>query len=163
VSEPFNLLHRNQMMENEPPHTRLRNLVATALARGHVERLRPAVAAEAARLVRAAGPEFDLLTAVAEALAVTVIAELLGVPVPDRHRLGPWSAAIVRMYEVSRTPEAEAGRPDRVPRVRRLPARPGRPPRGRPARGSDQPSGRRPGRHRPALRRRAGRLGRSCC
>ena len=40
--EPFNLLHRNQMMENEPPaHTRLRSLVASAFARGHVERLRP--------------------------------------------------------------------------------------------------------------------------
>jgi len=109
VWEPFNLLHRNQMMENEPPdHTRLRALVAKAFARGHVERLRPAVAAEAARLVRAAGPEFDLLTAVAEPLAVTVIAELLGIPEPDRHRLRPWSAAIVRMYEVSRTPEAES-------------------------------------------------------
>ena len=42
--EPFNLLHRNQMMENEPPdHTRLRSLVAAAFARGHVERLRPRV------------------------------------------------------------------------------------------------------------------------
>jgi len=107
--EPFNLLHRNQMMENEPPvHTRLRSLVAKAFARGHVERLRPAVAAEAAALLTAAGPEFDLLADVAEPLAVTVIAELLGVPVADRHRLRPWSAAIVRMYEVSRTPEAEA-------------------------------------------------------
>ena len=107
--EPFNLLHRNQMMENEPPaHTRLRSLVAKAFARGHVERLRPAVAAEAAALLAAAGPEFDLLADVAEPLAVTVIAELLGVPVADRHRLRPWSAAIVRMYEVSRTPEAEA-------------------------------------------------------
>ena len=106
VWEPFNLLHRNQMMENEPPdHTRLRSLVAKAFARGHVERLRPAVAAEAARLVQQAGPEFDLLTAVAGPLAVTVIAELLGVPRPDRHLLRPWSAAIVRMYEVSRTPE----------------------------------------------------------
>jgi len=107
--EPFNLLHRNQMMENEPPdHTRLRSLVAKAFARGHVERLRPAVAAEAAALLAAAGPEFDLLADVAEPLAVTVIAELLGVPVADRHRLRPWSAAIVRMYEVSPTPEAEA-------------------------------------------------------
>src|SRR4051812_19640957 len=42
VFEPFNLLHRNQMMENEPPvHTRLRSLVATAFHRGHVARLRP--------------------------------------------------------------------------------------------------------------------------
>jgi cytochrome P450 len=109
VWKPFNLLHRNQMMENEPPvHTRLRSLVAKAFGRGHVERLRPAVTAEANRLLNAAGTEFDLLTDVAEPLAVTVIAELLGVPAADRHRLRPWSAAIVRMYEVSRTPEAEA-------------------------------------------------------
>ncbi|MET8148543.1 cytochrome P450 [Actinoplanes sp. NPDC049668] len=106
--EPFNLLHRHQMMENEPPaHTRLRSLVAKAFARGHVERLRPAVAAEAAALLTAAGPDFDLLADFAEPLAVTVIAELLGVPAPDRHRLRPWSAALVRMYEVSPTAEAE--------------------------------------------------------
>ena len=107
--EPFNLLHRNQMMENEPPvHTRLRSLVARAFGRGHVERLHPAVAAEAAALLAAAGPEFDLIADLAEPLAVTVIAELLGVPVADRPRLRPWSAAIVRMYEVSRTPRTEA-------------------------------------------------------
>jgi len=106
--EPFNLLHRNQMMENEPPaHTRLRSLVAKAFGRGQVEGLRPAVAAEAASLVAAAGTEFDLLADVAEPLAVTVIAELLGVPEADRHRLRPWSAAIVRMYEVNRTAESE--------------------------------------------------------
>jgi cytochrome P450 len=58
VWEPFNLLHRNQMMENEPPvHTRLRSLVAKAFGRGHVERLRPAVAA----VFAAAGDEFDLV------------------------------------------------------------------------------------------------------
>ncbi|WP_250003869.1 cytochrome P450 [Actinoplanes sp. M2I2] len=107
--EPFNLLHRNQMMENEPPvHTRLRSLVARAFARGHVARLGPAVAATAVTLVRDAGPAFDLLADVAEPLAVAVIAELLGVPEADRPRLRPWSAAIVRMYEVSRTPQVEA-------------------------------------------------------
>ncbi|MDQ1738827.1 MAG: hypothetical protein QOE53_479, partial [Pseudonocardiales bacterium] len=41
----FELIHRNSMLENEPPaHTRLRRLVAAAFARGHVERLRPRVA-----------------------------------------------------------------------------------------------------------------------
>ncbi len=43
---PFNALHRNQMMENEPPeHTRLRRLVAGAFGRGHVERMRPRIEA----------------------------------------------------------------------------------------------------------------------
>src|SRR5688572_15186184 len=54
--EPFNLLHRNQMMENEPPeHTRLRRPVASAFHRGHVERLRPRVRALATQLL----DEFD--------------------------------------------------------------------------------------------------------
>src|SRR5690349_16565192 len=60
--EPFNLLHRNQMMENEPPaHTRLRSAVASAFARGHVARLGPAVAATARSLLTEAGTSFDLL------------------------------------------------------------------------------------------------------
>jgi cytochrome P450 len=106
--KPFNLLHRNQMMENEPPaHTRLRTPVARAFGRGHVQRLRTAVAGEAARLLARAGSSFDVLADLAEPLAVWVIAELLGVPAADRHHLRPWSAAIVRMYEVGRTPEVE--------------------------------------------------------
>jgi len=43
----FNLLHRNSLLENEPPaHTRLRRLIAGAFGRGHVQRLRPMVAIE---------------------------------------------------------------------------------------------------------------------
>ena len=55
--EPFNLLHRNQMMENEPPqHTRLRRAVAGAFNRGHVERLRPRVQSLAAALLDGVDP-----------------------------------------------------------------------------------------------------------
>jgi unspecific monooxygenase len=107
--EPFNLLHRNQMMENEPPvHTRLRRPVAAAFNRGHVERLRPRVRALAAQLLDeadAAGPSgFDVIGAYAEPLPVLVIAELLGVPASWAPQLRDWSQAIVRMYEVSPTP-----------------------------------------------------------
>jgi cytochrome P450 len=103
--EPFNLLHRNQMMENEPPdHTRLRRLVAGAFARGHVERLRPRVRELAATLLDDVDPAgFDVIGEYAEPLPVLVIAELLGVPssfVPDLRR---WSQAIVRMYEPTRS------------------------------------------------------------
>jgi cytochrome P450 len=50
--ESFNLIHRNAILEMEPPHhTRLRRLISAAFARGHVERLRPWVAALAGRLV----------------------------------------------------------------------------------------------------------------
>jgi cytochrome P450 len=102
--EPFNALHRNQMMENEPPtHTRLRRLVAAAFGRGHVERMRPRIEALAASMVAdlPAGPgeTFDLLGDYAEPMPVYVIADLLGVPREDHARLRDWSQAIVHMYE----------------------------------------------------------------
>ncbi|KAJ1684402.1 hypothetical protein LUZ63_020157 [Rhynchospora breviuscula] len=101
VLEPFNLLHRHQMMENEPPeHTRLRRPVARAFARGHVERLRPRVRALAGQLLdEVGGGDFDVLAAYAEPLPVLVIAELLGVPASYAPDLRRWSQAIVRMYE----------------------------------------------------------------
>lgn len=107
---PFNNLHRNQMMETEPPdHTRLRSLVAKAFARGHVERLRPRVQQLADELLDrvADRDEFDLIEDFAEPLPVAVIAELLGVPEADRHLLRPWSQSIVKMYEYGRTTQIE--------------------------------------------------------
>jgi cytochrome P450 len=108
--EPFNRLHRNQMMENEPPvHTRLRSLVAKAFARGHVERLGPRVQRLADDLLDkvADAGEFDLIADFAEPLAVAVIAELLGIPEADRHLLRPWSQSIVKMYEYGRSSRIE--------------------------------------------------------
>jgi unspecific monooxygenase len=101
--EPFNLLHRNQMMENEPPvHTRLRRPVAKAFARGHIERLRPRVREIAADLLVDLDPQgFDIIEGYAEPLPVLVIADLLGVPRSYAHDLRDWSQAIVRMYEVA--------------------------------------------------------------
>jgi cytochrome P450 len=105
--EPFNLLHRNQMMENEPPvHTRLRRPVAKAFGRGHVERLRPRVREIAAELLAEIDPSgFDVIGAYAEPLPVLVIADLLGVPRSYAHDLRDWSQAIVRMYEVAPSQE----------------------------------------------------------
>ena len=101
--EPFNLLHRNQMMENEPPeHTRLRRAVAGAFNRGHVERLRPRVRSVASSLLDDVDPaSFDVIAAYAEPLPVLVIAELVGLATADVPSLRAWSQAIVRMYEPS--------------------------------------------------------------
>jgi cytochrome P450 len=105
--EPFNLLHRNQMMENEPPeHTRLRRPVTAAFNRGHVERLRPRVRELAAELLAEVDPSsFDAVGQFAEPLPVLVISELLGVPREHAPELRAWSQAIVRMYEPA--PSAE--------------------------------------------------------
>ncbi|MCW2835940.1 MAG: cytochrome [Marmoricola sp.] len=101
--EPFNLLHRHQMMENEPPeHTRLRRAVAGAFNRGHVERLRPRVRRLAASLLAEVDPAgFDVIGEYAEPLPVLVIAELIGLSTTDVPALRTWSQAIVRMYEPS--------------------------------------------------------------
>jgi cytochrome P450 len=105
--EPFNLLHRNQMMEHEPPeHTRLRRPVASAFSRGHIERLRPRVRELAAELLASVDPSsFDAVGDFAEPLPVLVISELLGVPRSHAPRLREWSQAIVRMYEPAPSPE----------------------------------------------------------
>jgi cytochrome P450 len=108
---PFWHLIRNGMLDREPPdHTRLRRLVAKAFTPRMVERQRPTIQAVVDRLVGriAAAGGGDLVADLAEPLSVTVIADLLGVPEPDRPQLRPWSAEICGMYEVD--PSEEAGR-----------------------------------------------------
>ena len=98
--EPFNTLHRNQMMENEgETHRRLRKLVSSAFGRGHVERMRPRIETLAAEMVGRLGDSFDVLGEYAEPMPVYVIADLLGVPREDEASLRTWSQAIVHMYE----------------------------------------------------------------
>ncbi|WP_026426078.1 cytochrome P450 [Actinokineospora inagensis] len=115
----FNTLHRNSLLENEPPtHTRLRRLISAAFGRGHVERMRPAVEELATGMVESlvaaisADGWADLLEHVAEPLPIEVIGELLGVPVADRAKLRPWSNTIVKMYEYGQAPELAAAAED---------------------------------------------------
>jgi cytochrome P450 len=111
---PFWKLVRDGMLDREPPdHTRLRRLVSRAFTPRTVEQLRPRIEAMADALVDelldagSDGSAVDLIATVAEPLPVTVIAEMLGVPEPDRHLLRPWSAQIVGAYELNPTREAE--------------------------------------------------------
>ncbi|MHA6781510.1 cytochrome P450 [Pseudonocardia saturnea] len=70
-----------------PGHTRLRKLVARAFTVRRVEDLRPRTAALTAELLagmRAAGAPADLVAHLSVPLPVTIICELLGVPVEDR-------------------------------------------------------------------------------
>jgi cytochrome P450 len=111
----FNLLHRNSLLESEPPrHTRLRRLISAAFARGHTERLRPWVRRLAGEMVEslagriASDGAADLIEHLAAPLPVEVIGELLGVPPADRGALRPWSNAIVKMYEYHQCAELAA-------------------------------------------------------
>jgi cytochrome P450 len=106
--EAFRRLSDYSMFDMEPPdHTRLRRLVSQVFTPKRVEAMRPQVEMAANGLLdRAlAKPDFDLLEDYAVPLPVQVIADLLGIPLADRARLRPWSAAIVALYELSHTPE----------------------------------------------------------
>lgn len=81
--------HQSESILNmdAPEHTRVRKLVARAFTVRRVEELRPRAAALTAELLagmRAAGPPADLVAHLSVPLPVTIICELLGVPVEDR-------------------------------------------------------------------------------
>ena len=110
----FNWLHSDSLLDSEPPkHTRLRSLLVKAFNKNKIESLRPDVERLTAALLNdiekklAETGQFDVIADFAEPLPVKVIAALLGFPDEDEHLLRPWSQAIVKMYEVSRTPEDE--------------------------------------------------------
>ena len=109
---PFDGIQRGSILELEPPdHTRIRGVVHEAFTPRHVRALEGKIEALCRELVDRLedlpGREVDLLTAFAEPLPVTVIADLLGVPEGERAPLLPWSKAIIGMFEPERTREME--------------------------------------------------------
>jgi cytochrome P450 len=99
---------RVNLLETEGrAHARLRRLLAGALSPKRIAMLHSRVQQLADGLIGRLSPgaEIDFIAAVAEPLPVVMIAELLGWPAAERHRLRPWSAAIVRLYEKDATVE----------------------------------------------------------
>lgn len=104
----FDRFQSNHMLDNEPPkHTRLRGLMLKAFTPARVERLRDNVQRIVDGLIDQVQDrrEMDLLRDFAEPIPVAVIAELLGVPEADRPLLRPWSAKIVKLYELGYSDE----------------------------------------------------------
>lgn len=102
----FDRFQSKVFMDWEPPdHTRIRSLVSKVFTPKRVEGLRPRLEAAALRLIEtiAGGGPADFVRQVAEPLPVSMIADLLGVPEEGRAQLRPWSAAIVKMYELGFT------------------------------------------------------------
>lgn len=103
---PFDYFQSKHMLDREPPdHTRLKTLVMKAFTPQRVEALHQQIQQIINELLDKVEPigKMDLLHDLAEPLPVTVIAELLGIPEKDRHKLRPWSAAIVKLYELGYT------------------------------------------------------------
>ncbi|MFJ3876003.1 cytochrome P450 [Streptomyces sp. NPDC090077] len=83
----------NMLRSDPPDHTRLRRLVSQAFTARRVAGMRPRIQAVTDRLLDAVAPagSADLVADFALPLPVTVIGELLGVPVDDRHDFQYWT------------------------------------------------------------------------
>ena len=91
----FEILGRNMLFVDPPDHTRLRSLVRDGFSNRTVEGLVPRITEIVDRLIDGidGAPAFDLIDAFALPLPITVIAELLGVPVEDQGRFREWTNA----------------------------------------------------------------------
>ncbi|HEY4035829.1 MAG TPA: cytochrome P450 [Ktedonobacteraceae bacterium] len=92
------LTFRRDMLTVDPPdHTRLRSLVSKAFTPRMIEQLRPRVqqiANERLDAVQAQG-KMDLITDFAFPLPITVISEMLGIPIADRPQFRVWSQTTI--------------------------------------------------------------------
>ncbi|GAA0615864.1 cytochrome P450 [Kutzneria viridogrisea] len=97
-TELLSIFSKHMLMADPPDHTRLRRLLAREFTARRVELLRPRVAEITAELLDAlpAGEPVDLVERFAFPLPVTVISELLGIPLPDRAQFRRWTADFVQ-------------------------------------------------------------------
>jgi cytochrome P450 len=93
----FLALRRNMLNLDPPDHTRLRGLVSKAFTPRLIEHMRPRIEKLTNDLLDAVQDRgrLDLIRDYALPLPTTVIAEILGVPVKDRHAFHGWSNAVV--------------------------------------------------------------------
>jgi len=97
------ILRRNLLAVDPPDHSRLRRLVAIPFTPKYIEGLRPRVQAIADSLLDAVQSradetgrrEIELISDFAYPLPLTVISEMLGIPLADRDKFREWSQAAV--------------------------------------------------------------------
>jgi cytochrome P450 len=101
------------LLHSDPPdHTRLRALVTREFTVMIVEKMRPRIQEVVNGLLDAAekNGQMDVVPDLAAALPVQVIAEILGVPPPDRHLIRKWTDDILRFQGVNKPSEADLSR-----------------------------------------------------
>ncbi len=93
-------------MEGES-HSRIRSLVTKVFTPKRVESLRTKLESTTHKLIDAVEENgaCNFVSDIAEPLPVIMIADLLGIPEEHRAMLRPWSAAIVKMYELGYSDE----------------------------------------------------------
>src|SRR5215210_812291 len=123
------ILRRNLLAVDPPDHSRLRRLVAIPFTSKYIEGLRPRVQAIADSLLDAARARADetgrrqmeLIGDFAYPLPLTVISEMLGIPLTDRDKFREWSRAAVSFTPDDRAnPEVTAKLIEFIAYMRRL-------------------------------------------
>jgi cytochrome P450 len=90
----------NMLTMDEPDHTRLRGIVDEAFRRRAILDMEPrilAIADELAGALFAAGSPADLVERYARRLPLSVICELLGLPLADRPKFIAWTSSLSRL------------------------------------------------------------------
>ena len=97
------LFERVMLFADPPDHTRLRRIVNKAFTARAVEEMRPRIAAIVDGMLDAVAPDggADLVETLAFPLPVTVISEMLGVPLEDQEQLRGWTAEAVKALDPS--------------------------------------------------------------
>ena len=109
----FEVSRIGSLLEIEPPdHTRIKSVFHQTFTPKRVRELSEKVEALCERLaddlLERPERKADLIADFAQTIPVTVIADLLGIPEKDRHKLVPWSSGIIGWFEPERTREMEA-------------------------------------------------------
>ncbi len=102
VRTSMSFMGSNVLLFIDPPdHTRLRKLVSKAFTPRTVEALRPRVQQIVDGLLDDAAERggLDVVADLGYVVPVTVICEMLGVPVADRDMFGPWSSDASRLLD----------------------------------------------------------------
>jgi cytochrome P450 len=99
-SPAINLVTNLLLFMDPPDHTRLRSLANAAFSRRAVEELRPRVTQIADELLSTAREKesVDLVSEFAYPFPITVIAEMLGIPLADRELFGGWALQLIDLF-----------------------------------------------------------------
>lgn len=104
----MSLMTRLMLFADPPDHTRLRRLVSKAFTPKAIEEMRPRIAQIVDDILDDADArgELELVEQLAFKLPVTVISEMLGVPMDDHEQLRTWTSAAVAALDPSDNPMA---------------------------------------------------------
>jgi cholest-4-en-3-one 26-monooxygenase len=110
--EDLSMLRLLMLNMDPPKHNKFRRLVSTGFTNRMVTQLEPHVREICADLIDKVveRESFDFVTEIAAELPLLVIAELLGVPMEDRHKVFDWSNSLVGFDDPEYKTSMETGK-----------------------------------------------------